>query len=81
MENKDKSEQIHVFAAEKLSAIFARLRILTIAEVVTIIQCIDGKKGKENGKKRKISDTVKKLSGQIIEGGKTYPNFDDYGNR
>ena len=35
----------------------------------------------ENDEKREISNTVKKLSKQIIEGEKTYPDFDDNGNR
>ena len=35
----------------------------------------------KNDKERDYTKTVKKLSKQIIEGEKTYPDFDDSGNR
>lgn len=35
----------------------------------------------ENGEKKEISNTVKKLSEKIIEGDRTYPDFDSDGNR
>lgn len=39
------------------------------------------KKTNVDDEKREISNTVKKLSEQIVEGEKTYPDFDDNGNR